>query len=102
MQIQVNFGDVDHSPALQEHAEQAVEKALAHVSDQVTRVEIHIRDDKQKRHGPDDKRCKMEARPAGGQPIVVEAKSHDMYEAITDSAARVGRAVQRWLDRRGG
>lgn len=102
MQIQVNFGDIDNSPALRDHAEQAVQSTLTHVADRVTRVEIHLRDDKQKRQGPDDKRCTIEARPAGGQPIVAEAKAGDIYDAVDDAAGRVGRAVQRWFDRREG
>ena len=102
MQIQVNFGDIESSPALHDHAQQEVERSLEHIADRVTRVEIHLRDDKQKRQGQDDKRCTIEARPAGGQPIVAEAKAGDIYEAVSDAAGRVGRAVQRWFDRRDG
>jgi len=100
MQIQVNFGDIENSPALRDHAEQAVTKSLTHLTDRITRVEIHLRDDKQKRHGPDDKRCTIEARPAGGQPIAVEAKTNDIYVAVSDAAGRIGRACQNWFERR--
>jgi len=100
MQVQVNFGDIEHSPALREHAEQAVHKSLEHIIDRVTRVEVHLRDDKQKRRGPDDKRCTIEARPAGGQPLAVEAKSNDIYQAVTDAAGRLGRACHNWFERR--
>ncbi|MEM6755524.1 MAG: HPF/RaiA family ribosome-associated protein [Planctomycetota bacterium] len=99
MQIQVNFGDVDASQALNDHTESAVLKELEHVAVQVTRVEVHIRDDKSNRHGADDKRCLMEARIAGEQPLAVDAKGDDLYKAITDAAGKLGRAVNRKLDR---
>ncbi|MEM0913913.1 MAG: HPF/RaiA family ribosome-associated protein [Planctomycetota bacterium] len=99
MQIQVNFGDVEATSALNDHAEAAVLKALEHVASQVTRVEVHIRDDKGKRQGPDDKRCMMEGRIAGEQPLAVDARGNDLYKSITEAAGKLGRAISRKLDR---
>lgn len=99
MKIQVNYGDIDSSEALAEHVEQAVEAALRRFADQVTRVEVHLRDDKQKRRGPDDKRCMMEVRLAGENPLAVESRARDIYEAVRDCAAKLERAVTRKLER---
>ncbi len=99
MQVQVNFGDIESSSALNEHVNHALDKELEHVSERVTRVEVHLRDDKQKRRGPDDKRCLMEVRLRGQQPIAVEARGADIYRAVTDAAAKLGRAVARKVDR---
>ena len=99
MQVLVNFGDVDHSPAIEEHAVDRAEHALRHVSDSVTRVEVHLRDDKQRRVGDSDKRCVMEARIAGKKPLTVDDTGKDIYVTITSTADKLGRAVTRSLAR---
>ncbi len=100
MQIQINFGDVNHSDALNDHVHKEIETALKLFAERITRVEVHLRDDKQNRRGPDDKRATLEARIAGEQPLAVEAKSDDIYKAVTDAAGKLGRAVERKIARR--
>lgn len=101
MQIQINFGDVSVSPALTDHVNSRIEHALRHVEpSRLTRVEVHLHDDKQKRNGPDDTRCTMEARLAGAQPLAVTHKSADLYEAITKAADKLGRAIKHKVERR--
>jgi len=100
MQIQINFGDIETSQALADHVTTSVESALGRFSDRVTRVEIHLRDDKQKRSGPDDHRCLMEARPAGDKPLAVDARGEDIYAAVRETADKLGRAVTRHFERR--
>ncbi len=99
MKIQINYGDIDGSDALAERVTQAIEAALARFNDRITRVEVHLRDDKQKRRGPDDKRCLMEARPAGDSPLAVEARGDDIYDAVKTCADRLERAVARKFER---
>ncbi len=59
-----------------------VDAALARFSDRLTRVEVHLGDDNAGKGGQDDKRCTLEARPAGQQPV-----------AVTNHAASVGDAL---------
>lgn len=99
MKIQINFGDVDGSDALEAHVTEAIETALSRFTDRITRVEVHLRDDKQKRRGPDDKRCTMEARPAGDKPLAVDARHRDIYDAATECAAKLQRAVAHRFER---
>jgi len=99
MQVQINYGDIDKSDALAAHVNDELEKTMKNVSDQVTRVEVHLRDDKQKRSGPDDRRCTIEARLTGEAPLAVEAKAADIYQAVRDAAGKLSRAVTRKLER---
>ena len=99
MQIQVNFGDIDHSDPVAEHVNASVESALARFADRITRVEVHLRDDKSGRKGPDDHRCLMEARLAGEKPLAVDAKAMDIYQAISECAAKLEHAVRRKVER---
>ena len=101
MQIQINFGDVTVSPALNDHVQDRIGHALRHVEDRrLTRVEVHLHDDKQKRNGPDDTRCTIEARLAGCDPLAVTHKSTDLYEAVSKAADKLGRAVKHKVERR--
>ena len=99
MQTQINFGDVDASDALTQRVHAAVDKALAHVSQGITRVEVHLRDDNAGKGGSDDKRVVMEARPEGHQPITVDHKGEDLYKVIDETAGKLGRALKSHLDR---
>ncbi len=99
MKIQINYGDFEHSDALSEHVTQSVEAALSLVADRITRVEVHLRDDKKNRRGPDDHRCLMEARLAGEQPLAVEDRAGDIYLAVKQCAEKLKRAVTRKIER---
>ena len=72
MQIQIN---TDHnlqgheSPA--ESVRATVENALKRFSTHITRVEVHLGDENGSKRGRDDKRCMMEARLEGHQPVAV-------------------------------
>lgn len=99
MHIQINYGDVERSDAISDHVTRSAETALKHFAERVTRVEVHLRDDKRKRRGPDDNRCLMEARLAGEQPLAVEARASDIYDAVKQCADKLERAVARKLER---
>ena len=99
MKVQINYGDIDHSDAISSHATDCVEAAMTHFVKKVTRVEVHLRDDKQNRTGPDDLRCMMEVRLAGEQPMTVDARGGDIYAVIKVCADKLNRAVKRKLER---
>ena len=57
MQVLINAGDVSTSSAVLDHARVQVDKALKPFGDQITRVDVHLRNDSQVRATPNDKRC---------------------------------------------
>lgn len=96
MTIQVNAGEFPTTPAVVSFTEEEVQRALERFASQVTRVEVHLRD----LNGPQsgvDKRCTMEVRLAGQQPLAVDSDSGDLYEAIRTTAGKLHRAVERKL-----
>jgi ribosomal subunit interface protein len=99
MQIQINTSDIELSQAIDQHVRTSIEHAMRHVADRVTRVEVHLHDTNAKKPGDDDKRCTVEVRLAGLQPLAVDHNSHDLYEAIKQAAGKARRAVERKLDR---
>lgn len=92
MQIQVSYRDVPKSDAVEQKVESEVIKAVGRFSDRITRIEAHLGDENAQKKGPDDKRCMLEARPAGADPVVVEAHNEDLYAAIADAGSKL-RAV---------
>ncbi len=100
MKIQTNFGDIERSDALSEHLEQEIHRNLRRFGERITRVEAHLRDDNARKPGPNDKRCVLEARPAGRDPVTVEASDEDLYRAVKLAAEKLKRALGRRLEPR--
>jgi ribosomal subunit interface protein len=98
MQIQIYAADVNHSSAVDEHTRHEIEHALKRFAEQVTRIEVHLHDDNGPKSGK-DKRCVVEVRLAGHQPMAVEGQAVDMYEAIRVTCGKLERAVQHKLER---
>jgi ribosomal subunit interface protein len=98
MQIQVNYGDITHSEAVDEFVTKEVQEALEHVQERVTRVEVHLRNLNGPKAGV-DKRCTMEVRLSGQPPLVVEHDADDLYESVHLAAGKLERAVRHRLER---
>lgn len=99
MQIQINAGDVPTSDGIQQRVERELEQALGKWEDRITRVEVHLHDDDGPKHDKTDKRCVMEVRLAGRQPMVVEHSSDDLYQSIQTAAGKLRKVVSRTIER---
>jgi len=98
MQIQIRPDDVTLTDALQERVEREVQKAMKHFSDRITRVEVTLQDENGPKGGV-DKRCVMEAHPAGDDALTVRAESDALEAAVHEAAQKLEKAVGRRLDR---
>lgn len=98
MQIIIHTDGIEHSTRIDEQIETEVQDALRHFADQVTRVEVHVHDVNGPKSGH-DKRCVMEVRLAGHQPLAVDHTALNVAESITGAAGRLERAVRRKLER---
>ena len=102
MQIQLNTDEsVDGREALGRHAEEVVRRTLGRFSDDVTRVEIHLSDVNGQKAGENDKRCLMEARVAGRQPIAVTEQANTLHQAIDGAAQKLKRSLDSTLSKMG-
>ncbi|MEO6989178.1 MAG: HPF/RaiA family ribosome-associated protein [Aquihabitans sp.] len=91
MKIQVNTdSNIDGTEAVAEMAETVIGSALQHFEDRLTRVEVHLSDvDAERGSGSDDKKCLLEARPEGMQPVVVTALAPTIEEACRGAATKM-------------
>ena len=107
MQIQGNTDDnIEGRENLVRHIETEVGRILSRFGDQVTRVEIHLSDENAGKPGNADKRCLMEARPAGRPPVAVSHEAGSLEDAWTGAAKKMLRLLEstfgRMSDRKGG
>ncbi|MDQ1813874.1 HPF/RaiA family ribosome-associated protein [Massilia sp. CCM 9210] len=103
MQIQLNSDNrIVASPALLARVQADLEQELKHVASAITRVEVHLNDVNGPRGGEDDKRCLLEARIKGSQPVAVESRAPTIEQAITAAAGQLHRAIKTTLGKSGG
>lgn len=102
MQVQFNTDEsVVGREALARHAEHVVRRVLDRFSNEVTRVEIHLSDSNGQKAGENDKRCLMEARMAGRQPIAVADEASTLHQAIDGATRKMKRSLDSTLGKLG-
>lgn len=94
MQVQVHTNQIEGSARLQEWVSSAVLDKLDHFDELLTRVVVHLSDDNAHKAGADDKRCHIEARPKGHQPISVTHKAEGMGIAVDGAAEKMRHALE--------
>jgi len=100
MQIQTNTDhSITGSEGLAAQATAIIESTLARFSDQITRVEIHLSDENGARGGVEDKRCMMEARLEGRQPIAVTHRAATVQQAMDGAADKLKQSIESTLGR---
>lgn len=99
MNIEISYRDIEKTDAIEGHIRETLEKALGHFGDRLTRIEAHVGDHNGAKKGPADKRCMIEARPAGSDPVAVEAVGEDLYAVVSDAAGKLRRVVTRRFEK---
>lgn len=100
MQIQLNTDSHVHGEeSLAAWAEGELKDKLARFRDDITRVEIHLSDVNGTRTTGHDKRCKLEARLAGRQPLAVQHDAAKVADALHGAADKLVRALDTALGR---
>ncbi len=83
MTIQLNSDkNLDIHEDFEDTLKQMITTGLAHVSDHITRIEVHLSDQNGAKAGIDDKRCVLEARQEGKQPIAVSADGNTHEQSL--------------------
>jgi ribosome-associated translation inhibitor RaiA len=94
--VQINTDNQIHSDAeANERLEGRVRDRLKRYEERLTHVEIHVSDTDGPRHGGNDKRVTLEARPTGRDPIAVHAEADRIDDAVADAANKAARALER-------
>ncbi len=100
MKIQVNTdAHIDGHERLAAHVSATIEHALKRFSDHVTRVEVHLSDENSDKNGPLDKRCMLEARLEGRQPVAVTEHADTQEQAVVGATQKLVRLLDSTLGR---
>lgn len=101
MQIQVHTdNNISGSPELNALVEGVVGGVVSRYGDRVTRVSAYFTDENSdKKIGADDKRCVLEVRLAGLQPISVRDFGATIQQALDGAADKLTNALERQLGR---
>ncbi len=102
VEIHVNAGsDFGDTPGLIAGIETIVRAALGRFEHRLTRIEVHLTDENGSlKGGARDKRCVIEARPAGLDPIAVTHTADSPGSALAGAAATMERTLRRTLSKR--
>jgi ribosome-associated translation inhibitor RaiA len=101
MKIQINTDrNIAGREKLAAHFKAVVEDALSRFSDHITRVEVHLSDENSRqKSGHDDKRCVLEARLEGLQPIAVTHQAATLDQAVDGAAEKLKKSLESTLGR---
>ncbi len=95
MKIQLNTDShIVGSEALTADVEGKINSSLKRFSDRITRIEVHLSDLNSAKAGPDDKRCVIEARVAGLNPISVSHQAATLALAIDGAREKIANTLE--------
>jgi ribosome-associated translation inhibitor RaiA len=100
MHIQINTDhNIEGHEALAAQVSGVVENALSRIRDHITRVEVHLSDEDSDKGGQNEKRCVMEARLEGRQPVAVTNQAETLNQAVDGAADKLARLIESTLGR---
>lgn len=83
MNIQINTGhNIKGNDVLINKFNSIIKSSLIRVSDQISKVEVHLKDEDGDKKGKNDKRCMIETHLEGRQPIVVTDHADTLNQAL--------------------
>lgn len=95
MLIQINTDNqIQGSENLDDHLSGVLESTLDRFSQHITRIEVHLSDENSHKEGPGDKRCMLEARVKGIQPIAVTHSAGNLDMAVSGAADKMKNALE--------
>lgn len=98
----IQFNTDHHIRAHQEFVpdlEAQLESALSRWATQITRVEVYLQDTNAGRPGDNDKRCTLEARMSGYDPVAITNEAGTVAEAFSGARAKLVRVLDKRFDR---
>ena len=77
-----------------------ISERLSRFSQQITRVEVHLKDENGDKEGSNDKRCLIEARLAGMKPIAVTNHGNTHEQAVEGAVDKLKTSLETMLGRK--
>ena len=103
MKIQVNTDrTITGDESLEERTREILERVLKRFSEEITRIEVHLKEEKSSEHRElMETHCMLEVRLAGQQPVAVSDEASTIDQAVTGAARKMVGLLESELGRRG-
>jgi ribosome-associated translation inhibitor RaiA len=101
MQVQLHTDNhIEGTAKLTSYVESLVQDTLDRFTRRITRVEVHLMDQNSSaKSGSKDKRCAMEARVSGRDPVNVIADAPTIDQALTGAIGKLEKSLTHLFDR---
>lgn len=100
MKILINTDhNVSGTEEMQEPLKVALASAFDRFSDHLTRIEVKLSDENGDKNSEYDKKCVLEVRPRGMQPIVVTSHGDNVKNAVDEAIDKMKTALDTVMGR---
>lgn len=94
MHIQFNTdNNIKGTEELRGPLEEKITNSLSRFNERITRIEVHFNDENSHKSGENDKRCMLEARLEGMQPVSVTNNDATKEQALTGALNKLKAAL---------
>lgn len=99
MLIQINTDkNVEGGEGLIAHFTETLKTILSRFDEQITRVEAHLSDENGKKENGIDKRCTLEAKLKGLNPIVITTHQNTLHQAVKTAAEKMLLSIDKSIE----
>jgi ribosomal subunit interface protein len=100
MTIQINSdNNITGTEGLSNFVESTISETLKRFDNHITRVEVHLNDENGDKSGINDKRCMLEARLEGMQPVAVTGHGNTIQKALKSALSKLISSLNTTLGR---
>lgn len=100
MKIQLNAGkNLNIHASFGQKLDDLLTEELSRFSEHITRLEVHLSDENGNKAGQNDKRCMIEARLEGMQPIAVTADGNTYENSVESAISKLNTSLDTILGR---
>ncbi|MCH4248694.1 HPF/RaiA family ribosome-associated protein [Acinetobacter populi] len=92
--------NINSSDRLIDYVRTELKQEFQRYSEKITHFEVHLSDINGDKGGDEDKRCMIEARPAGLKPVAVTHKAANIDQAIHGAIDKLKRGIEQVFAKR--
>ena len=100
MEILINTDhNISGSAEMRSYLTADLENSFERFSEHLTRLEVKLSDENAGKDGDNDKKCVLEARLKGMQPVVVTGQGNSIDQSVTDATNKLKTSVDSMMGR---
>ena len=101
MLVQINTDrNIDGTVEMITHFTQVIKDGLERFEEDITRVEVHLSDENGSKEVGDDKKCVLEARLKGSNPLVVTTLEATIHQAVKSAAEKMQHLLEKTFEKK--